>query len=77
MWKCAGLLPSVPNSAHGRLLSPPPPSLMGASLAVNAMPFLVFFFLILLSLPRQMKMEGARLRLIMAPRQVRNALHAG
>lgn len=44
MWKCTGLLPSVPNSAHGRLLSPPPPSLMGASLAVNAMPFFGFFF---------------------------------
>lgn len=52
-----------------------PPSLLWASLEFNAMPF--FAFLILLSLLRQMKMEGAQLRLIIAPQQVQNTLHTG
>lgn len=56
--------------------SSPSPSFMRASPVFHAMPFF-FAFLILLSLLRQMKIEGAHLRLIMAPRQVQNALHTG
>lgn len=57
--------------------APPPISHLCEPLQHFMQCLFFFAFLILLSLLRQMKIEGAHLRLIMAPRQVQNALHTG